>query len=143
MKIYNVDALPHSELISSATGEAFSKSALLSELFAHQDIFVHHEILPPGRRSSSPHRHTLREEMIFVLKGCLTAHLGDQTFQLKPGDFIGFNPASEHLHFIENATTEDACFLVICSNPTHDRVIYEQDLQRDISNLVISKQTNT
>lgn len=125
MKVYNVNALPHQELISSATGEPFSKSALLSELFAHQDIFVHHEILPPGRRASSPHRHTHREELVFVLKGHPTAHQGDQTFQLQPGDFIRFKPGSTQLHFIENTTSEEVCLLVICSNPENDQVIYD------------------
>lgn len=125
MKFYNVNALPHQELRSPVTGETFSKSAVLSELFAYRDIFVHHEILPPGRRSSSPHCHTLREEMVFVLKGCPTAHLGDQAFELQPGDFIGFKPGLTPLHFIENTTSEEVCLLVLCSNPENDPVVYE------------------
>lgn len=124
MKVYNVNMLAHKELVSTSSGEIFSKSAVLTEILGHQDIFIHHEILLPGRRSSSPHSHTHREEIIFVLKGSPTIHLGDQGIQLQPEDFIGFEPGSTQLHFIENATTEEVRFLVICSNPENDQVVF-------------------
>ena len=124
VKAYNINTLEHTELVSSTSGEVFSKSAILSELFAHRDIFVHHEIIPPGKRSSSAHTHTLREEMVFILQGSATVHFGDQILQLQPGDFIGFKPNSTELHFIENKTVEEVRLLVICSNPTNDQVVF-------------------
>ena len=91
MKINNIDDMVHVELVSSKSGEVFSKSAVLTELLGFKDIFVHHEILLPGRRSSAPHRHTLREEMAFILMGAPTAYLGDKIYKLKAGDFLGLN----------------------------------------------------
>lgn len=123
MDVFNISDLEHQQL-SSSSGEIFSKSAILSELFSYRKIFIHHEILSPGKRASSPHRHTAQEEMIFVLEGFPTAHLGNQAEQLKPGDMIGFKPGSKELHYIENTTDRDVRFLVICSKET-DEVIFE------------------
>ncbi|MES2218234.1 MAG: cupin domain-containing protein [Pseudomonadota bacterium] len=123
MKVYNISDLSHQDLISSKSGEYFAKSALLTDLFGFKDIFIHHDILPPGRRASSSHRHTLREEMVLVLAGFPTAHLGEQELELKPGDFIGFKPNWDK-HFIENKSLEDVYLLVITSNPKEDRTVY-------------------
>lgn len=125
MEVYNVNGLQHEQLISSKTGEIFSKSAVLTELLSCRKIFVHHEILSSGKRASAPHRHTSQEEIIFVLDGFPLAHLGNQVIQLKPGDFIGFQPESKELHFIENATDKDVRFLVICSNQGNDQIIFD------------------
>ncbi len=48
MKISNLNTLPHQDLVSIKTGEIYPKSAVVTELFGFRDIFVHHEILPPG-----------------------------------------------------------------------------------------------
>jgi uncharacterized cupin superfamily protein len=111
--------------MSSKTGERFSQSAVLSQWAEFQDVFIHHEIIQPGRRSSSPHCHSQKEEMILVLEGHPTAHLGSQAFQLKPGDFMGFKPSTEKLHFLENGTDFIARVLVISSVPPKDIVHYE------------------
>ncbi len=123
MKIRNITELPHPELISRRTGERFSSSAILTDLLGFQRLFVHHEILAPGRRASSPHSHSLQEEMIFVLSGSPTAHWGNQSYLLKPGDFLGFPPSSKDLHAIENTTSGDVEFLVISSVNLQDQVI--------------------
>lgn len=125
MEVFNVDNLHHEQLVSSKTGEIFSKSGILTDLFSCQKIFVHHEILSPGKRASSPHSHTKQEEMIFVLEGHPTACLGSLMRELKPGDFLGFIPGSEDLHFIENKTNKEVRFLVICSSHEDDKIIYD------------------
>ena len=125
MEVYDVNHLNPEQLVSSKTGEIFSRSAILTELLSFQKIFIHHEILSPGRRASSPHRHIEQEEMVFVLDGFAIAHLGNQVVELKPGDFIGFKPGSKDLHFIENTSDEEVRFLVICSNQENDQVIFD------------------
>lgn len=62
--------------------------------------------------------------MILVLEGCPTAHQGNSSFELKPGDCIGFLPNSPELHFLENRTEAPVRCLVVCSNPQNDRTIY-------------------
>jgi uncharacterized cupin superfamily protein len=125
VEVYNINDLHHEQLISSKTGEIFSKSAVLTELFFCHKIFVHHEILSPMKRASAPHSHTIQEEMILVLDGLPTAHLGNQVIQLKPGDFIGFKPGTKELHYIENTTDKEVRFLVICSNQEDDKIVFD------------------
>ncbi len=124
MKINNIDDLFHKELVS-ASGEAYSKSAVLTDLLGFEDIFVHHEILLPGRKASAPHRHTLREEMALVLVGAPTACLGDQRFQLKVGDFFGVKAGAAELHYLVNETDEVVRLLMVSSQVVGDEVIYE------------------
>jgi uncharacterized cupin superfamily protein len=120
---FSVAETPHQEL-RSLSGEAFSLSAVLSEAVGFKDLFVHHEILPPGRRASGPHAHTHREEMIFVLEGFPVAHLGAKRLELKPGDYVGIAPGGEGLHFIENPSDGEVRLLVVASNPAGDQVRY-------------------
>jgi uncharacterized cupin superfamily protein len=82
--VYNINDLQHAQLISSSTGEMFSRSAVLTELLSCQKIFVHHEILPPGKRSSAPHCHTTQEEMIYVMEGYPLAHSGNESLKAMP-----------------------------------------------------------
>lgn len=121
---HSVTGIEHKELISTRTGEKFSLSAVLSDAFGFKDVFVHHEIIPPGRRSSSPHAHTHREEMVYVLSGSPEVFLGGAIKTLMPGDCIGFRPGKENIHCVTNNTNEDVRLLVIASNPKDDAVIY-------------------
>lgn len=121
MTILNIHSTTHQHLISSKTGEHFSQSAILLN---SPNLFIHHEILLPNHRSSSPHTHTHREETILVLTGHPTLHLGSHSQSLKPGDFIHLPPHSP-LHTIENTSTSPCTLLVICSNPPTDQTLHE------------------
>lgn len=123
MKIINLNKILHKELISSKTGEIYSKSAVLTDFFDFHDMFVHHEILQSGRRSSVPHYHTLQEEMVIILYGSPTCYLGKEKIQMQPGDVVGFKPNLAESHYIENLSEEIVHMLVICSNPKNDIVL--------------------
>lgn len=84
MTIVNLNNLSHQDLVSQTTGEVYSKSAVLTDLFEFKDIFVHHEILAPGRKTSAQHCHTLREEMVVVLLGSPLYCIGDQRIHKYP-----------------------------------------------------------
>jgi len=120
MKVTNIKQLQHIELRSSASNEKYSLSAVLTQHSNFKDLFIHHEILHPGRRSSAQHFHSQKEEFIFVLKGSPVAHIGKTVHQLQEGDFIGFNPIEAEAHYCENLSTEQVQLLVICSNPPND-----------------------
>ncbi|HVT13681.1 MAG TPA: cupin domain-containing protein [Fimbriimonadaceae bacterium] len=124
MKLYNLAEVEHRELGSEETREKFSISFSLAELFGFKNVCAFHDIVPPGRRSSLPHIHSEKEEMVLVLAGTPTLRLGDEVAVLKPGDFVGFRPGERPLHVIENHSGEDAAILVIASNPPDDQPIY-------------------
>lgn len=123
MFVTNIKDLEHKELASKSSGEKFSLSAVLSSIYEFQNLFIHHEILLPGRKSSSSHSHTKKEEMGFVLTGNPMVYVGNKSVQLKPGDFIGFRPLTE-AHYFENLTDSEVHLLMICSNPSNDTVNY-------------------
>lgn len=125
MDILNLQELNHSELKSKKTGEVYSQSAVITDHFGFTNLFVHHEILLPGIRSSSPHYHTNSEELIFVLEGNPTARYGNDIVQLKPGDFVGFKPGVPEYHVLENRSEEIVVLLVMNSNHKIDQVKYE------------------
>ncbi len=127
MKIFNMNDLPHQELESTATGEKFSLSSVLTDYLDFKDLFVHHEIIPPGKRSSNAHCHTHQEEMLLVLEGAPTVHLGLEERQLKPGDFVGFKPSAREFHFVENTSALDAHIVMICSTSLEDTIQYKTE----------------
>ena len=120
----NVNDLEHPELQSQRTGEKYSLSAVLTDALGFRDLFVHHEVIPPGRKASGAHYHTRREEMVLCLEGELRAWCDGAFVVLGPGDFAGFPPGEGNVHYLENATAAPACVLVIASNPEGDRVGY-------------------
>jgi uncharacterized cupin superfamily protein len=120
----NLKTLQHSELQSKNTGEKFSFSLIMSDCFGFKDVFIHHDILLPGRRSSSPHAHSHREELIYVVKGCPTAIFKDEKYRLTEGDFFGFPPGEDNCHYVVNESSEQVELLVVASNPPEDTVIY-------------------
>lgn len=124
--ISNIAELAHRELSSAKSGEKFSLSAVLTDALGFKKIFVHHEVIPPGRRASAPHAHSSQEEMIFVLRGNPTAYIGDRAAMLAPGDFIGFQPSTEKLHYIENGSIDEAELLMIASRDQSDHVHYDE-----------------
>lgn len=121
-RVGNFSKLEHRELRSSRTGEAYSHSASLFEGLGLKSLFLHHEILAPGRRSSGAHAHSEREEAIIVLEGHVQARLGERTLELGPGDFIVFLPGE--MHVLENVGAATARLLVAASNPPGDQVTY-------------------
>ena len=120
MRVFNLKDVQHKEL--SSDREKFSLSAVLTDLIGFEKVFIHHDIIPQGRHSSSPHSHSLKEEMVIVLEGYPTAHLGDIAKKLKPGDFVGFKAGE--IHYLENTASVDAHLLVICSKDDKDIITY-------------------
>jgi uncharacterized cupin superfamily protein len=120
LKKLNIDHIPHRELQSARTGEWFSLSAVLSEALGMRDVFVHHEVIPPGRRASGAHTHSHREELVVVLTGEVIAWVAGSEDRLGPGDAICFPPGDAHPHYLRNDAAAAASVLVIASNPPYD-----------------------
>jgi quercetin 2,3-dioxygenase len=66
--------------------------------------------IPPGKESFVFHRHRVEEEFMFVLAGRGVAEVGDATFEIGPGDFLGFPPAT-HAHHVRNPSGGDLVYV--------------------------------
>lgn len=72
---------------------------------------VHLVRLEPGRDSTQFHYHDSDEEFVYILEGSATAYIGEQTFEVGPGDFMGF-PSPSPGHGLTNTAERDLVYLV-------------------------------
>jgi uncharacterized cupin superfamily protein len=81
--------------------------------------------LPPGCDTSPAHYHTHEEEHLYVLSGRLTLQLGDERFELEPGDYACFPAGQAAKHQLRNDGAEPARYLMIGERISGDRVVYD------------------
>ena len=93
--------------------ELMSIGAPLGRLLGLTRIGIHHERLPPGRRTSYPHAESAEEEFIFVLEGHPDAWIDGELHPLKPGDAVGFPAGTGVCHTFLNNTAQDVRLLVV------------------------------
>ena len=74
-------------------------------------IGVHLIRLERGRDSTQFHYHDNDEEFIFIVSGHGVADIGDESFKVGPGDFMGF-PAPSPAHSLHNPCKEDLIYLM-------------------------------
>jgi uncharacterized cupin superfamily protein len=86
-------------------------------------IGVHLVRLPPGRDSTQHHYHDADEEFLYVIAGRGVAHIGDDSFEVGPGDFMGF-PAPSPAHSLTNPFDEDLVYLMGGERNAVDAVHY-------------------
>jgi len=88
-----------------------------------QRIGVHLVRVAPGRDSTEHHYHDADEEFLYVLSGRGIAHIGDERFEVGPGDFMGF-PAPSPAHSLSNPGDEDLVYLMGGERNAVDAVHY-------------------
>ena len=85
--------------------------------------------LPPGKDSFAYHAHMLEEEWIYVLSGRAMADIDGKSFEVGPGDFMGFaTPAAPHL--MRNTFDEECVYLMGGEDKPIDVVSFPNDGKR-------------
>ena len=110
----------NSSFVEPAKSSPIAKS--LSDAFGLTNLLVHQEVLLPGRRASSFHFHSKKEEIFYVLTGTPSLLVGENVTDLQPGDFIGFVPSEGVPHMLFNRSSEPATVLTIGTNPLTDKI---------------------
>jgi uncharacterized cupin superfamily protein len=95
----------------------------LGERVGLQRIGVHIVRLEPGRESTQFHFHDADEEFLYVLQGRGIAEIGDESFEVGPGDFMGFATPSQP-HTLTNPFNEDLVYLMAGERNPNDVVHY-------------------
>ena len=91
-------------------------------------IGIHHERLPPGRRTSYPHAESDEEEFVFVLEGTPDVWIDGALHRLAPGDAVGFPAGTGICHSFLNDTAEEVRLLVVGEpNKPTNRVRYPRN----------------
>ena len=124
MTTLRLASIEHRELVSARTGEPFAFSAVVSELLGVRSRFIHHDVIPPGRRASGRHFHTERDEVVIVLEGTVQYDRGGARGVAHAGDAIGFPAGEASAHAIENHSSEPATILVVSNAAKADVTIH-------------------
>ncbi len=93
--------------------ELLSIGAPFAQLMGLHHLAVHHELLPPGRRTSCAHAHESEDEFVYVIEGTPDLFLDGVLHRLKPGSAAGFPAGTGHSHTMINNTTEPVRLLVV------------------------------
>jgi uncharacterized cupin superfamily protein len=94
-------------------------------------IGIHHEILPPGRRTSWPHAESEEEEFAYVIEGEPHVWIDGNLFQLKSGDAVGFPSGTGISHTFINNTNQNVRLLVVGeANKSSNKIYYPLHPQR-------------
>ncbi len=98
-----------------------------------KQLFIHHDIITPGNKSSGPHRHTIIEEAVYIVKGTATVVEGENEVGATEGTLILFDPKDREVHFLVNRTDQNVETITFSINSDFDSVVFNQspdDVQR-------------
>jgi uncharacterized cupin superfamily protein len=91
-------------------------------------IGIHHERLPPGRRTSYPHAESAEEEFVFVLEGTPDVWIDGHLHRLAPGDAVGFPAGTGICHtFLNNTAAEVRLMVVGEASRPENRIRYPKN----------------
>ncbi|EUC58456.1 cupin domain protein [Rhizoctonia solani AG-3 Rhs1AP] len=111
-----------------------------AQLGLHTDRWgINLESLPHGTRTSIPHAHSARDEFVYVVSGSGLVWLDGHTYDLEPGDCVGFPAGTGEAHALikdgvpdmgwedeyeERVKGGPLVLLVVGENGRNDRVWY-------------------
>lgn len=109
---------------SSGSNELLSIGSAFGKAFGFKRLGIHHEILPPGRRTSWPHAEKTEEEFIFVIEGQPDVWVDGRLYKLEPGDGVGFVPGTGISHTFINNSDLDVRLLVVGDTKREDNQVH-------------------
>ncbi|MBA2664723.1 MAG: cupin domain-containing protein [Bradymonadaceae bacterium] len=93
--------------------ELLSIGSAFGRRFGLTRLGIHHELLPPGRRTSWPHAESGEEEFVYVIEGRPHVWLDGHLHALEPGDAVGFVAGTGLAHTFINNSDEPVRLLVV------------------------------
>jgi uncharacterized cupin superfamily protein len=106
------------------SSELLSIGSPFGRVFGFTRLGIHHEVLPPGRRTSWPHAEKTEEEFVYVIEGTPDVWLDGVLHRLQPGDGVGFKPGTGLAHTFINNTGEPVRLLVVGDTKRADNQVY-------------------
>lgn len=83
----------------------------------------------PGHETTEHHKHYHEDECVYVLQGSATAFIGEESFPIKAGDFIGYRKGGQ-AHSIINTGDELLRCIVVGERLAHDVADYPRQQKR-------------
>ena len=108
--------------------ELMSIGARFGRHFQLTRLGIHHERLPPGRRTSYPHAESAEQEFVYVIAGTPDLWLDGELHRLRPGDGVGFPAGTGICHsFLNNSAREVRLLVVGEAHKPENRVYYPRN----------------
>lgn len=82
------------------------------------------EELAPGMQSAPAHWHVHEEEHVCVLKGALTARIGDRRFSMRAGDYVCFPAGQQAGHCLINENDAPCRYVIVGERNPNEVVVY-------------------
>ena len=133
-----IQKMAEQRFVPPLNSKAIRHTKALGEAIGFDHIGVNLVRLAPGDESTQFHTHQIEEEFIYILSGRGLAEIGDETWEIGPGDFMGFVAASLP-HSMSNPFNEDLVYLVgglhleydICDYPKLGKRMYRACEKRE------------
>ena len=106
----------------------------LGDLTGLTGIGFHIIEVEPDCETTEHHLHYYEDECIYVLAGTATAFIGDDSFDIKAGDFIGYRKGGL-AHSIKNTGDETLRCIVVGERLSHDVGDYPRQRKRIYRNV--------
>jgi len=117
---------------TSNSSELLSIGSPLGKKLGLKKIGVHHELLPPGRRTSWPHAESDEEEFIYVIEGNPDAWINGHIYRLNPGDAVAFPAGTGIAHTFINNTEKDVRLMVMGEvNKKENKIFFPKHPERN------------
>ena len=115
----------------SGETELLAIGAPFGEHFGLTRLGIHHERLPPGRRTSFPHAESAEQEFVYVIEGAPDVWLDGRLHRLAPGDAVGFPAGTGLSHTFLNNSDAEVRLLVVGERPKpENRIVYPRNPER-------------
>ena len=111
LKAADIQAMPEEERVHALDPASVRHTRSLGDAVGLATIGVHLVRLRPDHTSTVYHFHHQDEEWIYILSGRGIAEIGDEKFEVGPGDFMGF-VAGSFPHSLTNPNSADLVYLV-------------------------------
>jgi uncharacterized cupin superfamily protein len=111
LRAKDIEALPEERRVHALDSASIRHTRSLGDAVGLGTIGIHLVRLEQGRTSSVHHFHHHDEEWVYILSGRGLAEIGDETFDVGTGDFMGF-VAGSLPHSLTNPHAEDLVYLV-------------------------------
>lgn len=106
-----IATLPTVRVQHQFNDNAIRSTKTLSSAAGMQRLGIHLVTISRGNDSTTHHYHDADEEFIYIVSGRGIAHIGEESFEVGPGDFMGF-PAPSEAHSLHNPNPEDLIYLM-------------------------------
>ena len=122
--IHTVDIEEDTGWSYGGSDERHSHGAAFGQHFGFARIAIHHERLPPGKRTSFPHAESTEDEFINVIEGTPDVWIDGHLHRLKPGDGVGLPTGTGISHSFLNNTDASVHLMVVGDTNRADNKIF-------------------